>query len=105
MHKSLVDLFPISINKLEQKPRLTQSITYLISKTDDTTSTHKIIDQIICLSTTYKIITLILIERMYQFHETDNVIPEMKRVQKRLLQLSRSVADEQYVAEKLMFKK
>ena len=58
---------------------LSEGITYLLPKTNDTVN-PKNYRSITCLSTTYKLQTSILIERMYVFTETNGLFPIEQKV-------------------------
>ena len=61
---------------------LTEGLTYLLPKTDDTKN-PKNYRPITCLTTTYKILTSIITERMYNFLEINVILPQEQKGCKR----------------------
>lgn len=84
-------------------------MTYLSLKTNNTTK-HQNQQPITSLPKTQEILIGILIERIYQFLGTNNIIPEKQRDGSKeksegILWLQRSIADQQDVVGKLLLKK
>ena len=74
-HYILASLLYDTIKNPEDSPAwLSVGITYLLPKTNDTVNPRNY-RLIICLSTTYKLLTSIITERMYVFMETNDLFP------------------------------
>ena len=88
--KSLTELHqPLtnSLNQITNKPEnipgwLTEGITYLLPKSEDTKNPQNY-RPITCLSTTYKILTSVITERMYTFLEHNDILPQEQKGCKR----------------------
>ena len=73
-HYILTSLFSDTIENLKDSPAwLSEGITYLLPKTNDTVN-PKNCRPITCLSTNYKLLTLIITERMYVFMGTNDLL-------------------------------
>ena len=85
-HYILTSLFSDTIKNLEDSPAwLSEGITYLLPKTNDRVN-PKNCRPITCLSTTYKLLTLTITERMYVFMGTNDLLfpVEQKSCRRRL---------------------
>ena len=75
MHKLLAKQMSEIISEPDLTPKwLAEGITYLLAKTPETTNA-KNFRPITCLSTTYKILTSVLTDRMYTFMEANKLFP------------------------------
>ena len=75
MHKLLAKHMSEIISEPAKTPKwFTEGITYLLAKTPETTNT-KNYKPITCLSTTYRILTSVLTDRMYTFMEANKLFP------------------------------
>ena len=83
VHKPLAKLLSNAIKHPDQNPDwLTKGTTYLLPKNEET-SNPKNYRPITCLSTMYKLITSISTERLYQFLDSNNILPEEQKGCKR----------------------
>ena len=84
IHENMTNCFNRAITNPETKPKwFTQGIKYLLPKTNKT-NIHKNHRLITCLSTIYKSLTSIVIERTYNFLDANNILPsEQKGCKKR----------------------
>ena len=93
MHKLLAKKISEIISEPDRMSHwLAEGTTCLLAKTTETTNA-KNYRPIKFLSTTYKILTSILTDRMYAFMEAKKLPIRTKGLQKRILRMQRSVTD------------
>ena len=73
-----------SLNYIMERPEetpdwLTEGLTYLLPKTDDTKNPKNYRPITSCLTTTYKLLTSIITERMHNFLETNSILPQEQK--------------------------
>ena len=83
VHENLKNSFNKIITSVENVPDwLTEGITYLLPKSNDTRN-PKNYRPITCLTTTYKILTSIITDRMYKFLDENSILPHEQKGCKR----------------------
>ena len=94
IHENMTNCYNRAIKNPETKPKwFTQGIKYLPPKSKKT-NIHENHRPITCLSTMYKILTSIVIERTYNFLGANNILPsEQKGSKKKMLWLQIPVVD------------